>query len=458
MYNKNAWHKYKNTKVVMDFAEDYKKFLSTSRTERLATKEIEKILIENGFKTLDKFETLKAGDKVYAINRNKNVAAFIIGKKDMGTNGLRILGAHIDSPRLDLKPNPLYEECGLALLDTHYYGGIKKYQWTTVPLALVGVVCLTNGKTVDINIGLKKDDPVFGITDLLVHLSHDQLEKPLKDVIKGEALDVTFGSIPLEGEENKAVKANILKLLKERYGIEENDFISAEIEVVPAYDVRDYGIDRSMVAGYGHDDRVCAYPSLRALLDINPKEVEITSCVILTDKEEIGSEGATGAKSYFIENVLLDLVYMHEEKHPTLMTRHAFGNSKMISSDVTGADDPLYKYASAPHRNMARFGHGVCFNKYTGHRGKSGGNDANPEFIAYLRRILEDNDICYQSTELGAVDVGGGGTIAYILAKYNMDVIDAGVPVLNMHAPMEIISKVDLYETYLFYKAFLLAK
>lgn len=457
MYNKNAWHKYKNKKPVMDFANDYKKFLNVARTERLATEEVEKLLVKSGFKKMSSFKKIKAGDKVYSINKHKNVAAFVVGKKPIG-EGLHILGSHIDSPRLDLKQNPLYEDTGLALFDTHYYGAIKKYQWVTTPLALIGVVCKTNGETVKVNIGLKDDDPVIGVTDLLIHLSDAQLEKPLKFAVRGEALDLSVGSIPLEGEDEEAVKKNILKIFKDKYGVDEHDFISAELEAVPAYPVKDYGLDRSMIAGYGQDDRSCAYPSLRALMDIDPKKLEYTSCVILTDKEETGSEGATGAKSFFIENVVADLVYLHDEHHPLLMARRAFAHSKMVSSDVTAAADPLFKYASAPNRNMARFGHGLCFNKYTGHCGKREANDANPEYIAYLRNILRENNIFYQASELGAVDEGGGGTISYVLAKYNMDVIDAGVPLLSMHSPMEIISKVDLYETYLFYKAFLLAK
>jgi len=456
MYNKNAWRKYKNPKEVMDFADGYKKFLNASKTERLAVKESVKLLEKAGFKNITKFKTIKTGDKIYAVNRNKNVAAFIIGKKPI-SEGLHILGAHIDSPRLDLKQNPLYEDTGLALLDTHYYGGIKKYQWVTIPLALVGVICTKDGKTIDVNIGLSEDDPVVGITDILPHLDSAQRDLPIKTAINGDQLDVSIASIPLENVKDDGVKANVLKILKKKYNIDEEDFTSAEIEVVPAFPVKDYGIDRSMVAGYGQDDRSCAYPSLLALLNAK-KQLTYTACVLLTDKEEIGSEGATGAHSYFIENVLLDLVYMRGEKHPTLSTRRAFGNSKMISSDVSAASDPLFKNVTAPNKNMARFGHGVCFNKYTGHRGKSGSNDANPEFIAYLRKILDDNGIDYQSSELGKVDAGGGGTISYVLAKYNMDVLDAGVPLLSMHSPMEILSKVDLYEAYLFYKAFLEVK
>ena len=454
MYNKNAWHKYKDPKPVMDFAEDYKRFLSNSKTERLAVKEAVNILKSHGFKEMHTFEKFKNGDKVYIVNRKKNLAAFIIGKHPIG-EGMRILGAHIDSPRLDLKQNPLYEKSGLAMLDTHYYGGVKKYQWLTTPLALVGVVCKKDGSVIDINIGLDDNDPIFSINDLLIHLSSSQLRKPVVEAFDGEKLDITFGSIPLEGVDNEAVKENALKILKDKYNFVEEDFQSAELEIVPAYKARDYGIDRSMVAGYGQDDKSCAFPSLMAIVNADPNKIMYTSCVILTDKEEVGSIGATGAESYFIENVVLDLVHFHDEKHPTLMTRAGFRNSKMISSDVTSAADPIYAYADAPNKNMARFGHGVCFNKYTGHRGKSGSNDANPEYIAYLRNILDKNNIDHQSSEMGAVDVGGGGTISYALAKYNLDVIDAGIPVLSMHSPLEIISKVDLYETYLFYKAFL---
>jgi len=455
MYNKNAWHKYANNNVVMDFAEDYKHFLDNAKTERLATLEVERLLKKAGFKNLKEVDKVKTGDRLYLINRKKNVAAFIIGKRPL-TDGLHILGAHIDSPRLDLKQNPLYEDTGLALLDTHYYGGIKKYQWTTTPLALVGVICKKDGSVVDINIGLKDDDPIFGVTDLLIHLSDEQLNAKVKDAISGENLDISIASRPLEGEVNESVKANVLKILKDKYDVEELDFTSAEIEAVPADKARDYGIDRSMVASYGQDDRSCAYSSLKAIIDADPSKVEFTSCLILTDKEETGSDGATGAKSYFIENALIELIYKAEDKTPILDTRICFGNSKMISSDVTAASDPLYKKVTAPHHNMARFGHGVCFNKYTGYRGKRGSNDADPEFIAYLRGILDKEDITYHSSEIGAVDAGGGGTIAYVLAKYNMDVIDAGVPLLNMHSPMEIVSKVDLYEAYRFYKSFLM--
>ena len=457
MYNKNAWRKYKDKKVIMDFAEGYKKFLNNSKTERLAVQQAIKLLEEHHFKNIRLVKKLKVGDKVYINNKNKNLAAFIIGKKHI-SEGMHILGAHIDSVRIDLKPNPIYEDTGLALLDTHYYGAIKKYQWFTIPLALVGVIVKPNGKIIDINIGLKDTDPIFGITDLLPHLSKAQEKVNPKMEIDGETLDITIGSMPLDGVKQDGVKANILKLLKDKYHIDEEDFISAEIECVPAYPVRDYGLDRSMVAGYGQDDRSCAYPCLKAILEVDPKKINYTSCIIWTDKEEVGSRGASGAESLFIENCLLEITYHLGETHPNLMTRMCFTNSKMISCDVSPAADPLFKYASAPHRNMARFGHGVCFSKYTGRRGKSGCNDARAEFIAYLRDILENNDIDYQSCELGAVDAGGGGTISYALAKYNMDVCDAGLALLSMHAPVEIISKVDLYECFQFYKAFLLVK
>ncbi len=456
MYNKNAWHKYKSKKPIMDFAEGYKYFLNHAKNERLAVNEVVKVLKENGFKEMHSFKKIKTGDKIYIVNRNKNVAAFIIGKKPI-SEGMHILGSHLDSPRLDLKQNPLYEDTGFAMLDTHYYGGIKKYQWTTVPLALIGVVCKKDGSIININIGLEDNDPVFTVNDLLIHLSDKQLSSPARTIITGEHLDITFGSIPLEGAKEEAVKMNVLKLIKDKYHFDEEDFTSAEIEAVPAYPAKDVGIDRSMVGSYGQDDRSCSYASLMAIATADAKKITYTSCLILVDKEEIGSLGATGAESYFIENVLLDLVHMHEEKHPTLKTRTAFRNSKMISSDVTAAADPLFKEYNAPNKNMARFGHGVCFNKYSGHRGKSGNSDANPEFIAYVRNILDSNNVDHQSSEMGAVDVGGGGTISYALAKYNMDVVDAGVPVLAMHSPFELISKVDLYEAYLAYKAFLLS-
>ena len=453
MYRKNAWSKYKDKKEVFDFAEGYKGFISVAKSERLAVKEAEKLLIAKGFKNVETLKQVKAGDKVYFINKKKNVAAFVVGSEPL-ENGLRILGAHIDSPRLDLKEHPLYESKGFALADTHYYGGIKKYQWTTIPLALVGVVCKKDGSVVDINIGDNPDDPVVGVTDLLIHLSADQMAKTLAKAIEGEALDLTFGSMPLNEEEKEPVKANVLKLLKDKYGIEEEDFVSAEIEVVPAGPARDYGLDRSMIAGYGHDDRSCAYTSLLALLDT--KKVKKTACCILVDKEEIGSVGATGAQSLFFENAIAKLLALAGNNNPLWNARLALENSEMLSSDVSAGYDPLYGSVSDV-KNVAYLGEGLVFNKYTGSRGKSGSNDSMPEYYAFIRKVMDDAKVNWQNAELGKVDQGGGGTIAYILGNYNMRVIDAGIPVLNMHAPMEIVSKVDVYEAYLGYKAFLVA-
>ena len=453
MYRKNAWLKYDDKKPVMDFAEGYKAFISVAKSERLAVIEAEKLLKANGFKNIEDAKALKEGDRVYFINKKKNVAAFIIGKEPL-EKGLRILGAHIDSPRLDLKEHPVYEAKGFALGDTHYYGGIKKYQWVTIPLALVGVVCKKDGSVIDINIGDDPKDPVVGITDLLVHLSADQLTKSGAKVVEGENLDITLGSMPLNEEEKEPVKANVLKLLKDKYGIEEEDFVSAEIEIVPAGPARDYGLDRSMIAGYGHDDRSCAYTSLLALLDT--KKVKNTACCILVDKEEIGSVGATGAHSLFFENAIAKLAELLGSNNPVWAARLALENSKMLSSDVSAGYDPLYGYVSDT-KNNAYLNEGLVFNKYTGSRGKSGCNDSMPEYYAFIRKAMDDANVNWQSSELGKVDQGGGGTIAYILGNYNMFVIDAGIPVLNMHAPMEIVSKVDVYEAYLGYKAFLIA-
>lgn len=456
MYSKNIYEHCSDEKLssIQNFNEDYKAFLSYGKTERLCVKNATKLAQEKGFILLDdiinQHKEIKVGDKIYAINKNKNIVLFKIGSKPL-VDGLRILGAHIDSPRLDVKQNPLYQKDDFALLDTHYYGGIKKYQWVTIPLALHGVIIKKDGSTIDVNIGEEKGDPVFGISDLLIHLSADQLQKPASKVIEGEDLDLTIGSMPLKGEEKEAVKKNVLKLLKDKYDIEEEDFLSSEIEVVPAGEARDYGLDRSMVAGYGHDDRVCAFTSLRAILDEG--EVEYTSCCILVDKEEIGSVGATGAQSKYFEDVialLLDTMGYHSY----LDLKKAMTNSKMLSSDVSAGFDPLFASVNDP-KNAAYFNRGIVFNKYTGARGKSGSNDANPEYVAWVRKILDEEQIHFQTAELGKVDQGGGGTIAYILGNYNMNVLDAGIAVFNMHAPMEIVSKADVYEAYLAYKAFL---
>lgn len=456
MYGKYAYSKYleeNSKKELFKFADDYKEFLSLGKTERLCVNEALKLAKLKGFKNLDEVTTLNPGDKVYSINRNKNIVLYVIGKEKV-VNGVNVLGAHIDSPRIDVKQNPLYESTGFALLDTHYYGGVKKYQWVTIPLALHGVVYKKDGTSVDINIGEKEDDPIFCITDLLIHLSKDQLTKTASKVIEGEDLDVTVGSFPLDGKDEKeAVKGNLLKILKEQYNIEEEDFLSAEIEVVPAGKARDLGLDRSMVAGYGHDDRVCAYTSLRAILDL--KEVpNRTSCCILVDKEEIGSVGATGAHSNYFTNTLAQLLELEGCKSEFDL-RKCLTNSNMLSSDVSAGVDPLY-LSVCELKNSAFLGKGIVFNKYTGSGGKGGCNDANPDFIAKLRRILDENNVHFQTAELGKVDQGGGGTIAYILSNLNMNVIDAGIAVLNMHAPLEVVSKVDLYEAYLAYKAFLL--
>ncbi|WP_296878017.1 aminopeptidase [Thomasclavelia sp.] len=452
MYAKLAWEKYSDEKIkdVMDFNEGYKKFITKGKTERLCVKQSIELAKQHGFKELDEYNELKPGDKVYVNNMNKNIALYVMGKQPL-EKGMRILGAHIDSPRMDLKQNPLYESEGFALLDTHYYGGVKKYQWVTIPLSLIGIIAKKDGTVIDVNIGEDENDPVVGISDLLIHLSADQLKKEAARVIEGEDLDVTVGSIPLADSEKEAVKANILKILKEKYDFEEEDFLSGEIEVVPSMPARDYGLDRSMVAGYGHDDRVCAYTSLMALLQMeNP---EYTSCCILVDKEEIGSVGATGAQSLFFENSVACLL-AKMKVDSFVKTRMAMANSKMLSSDVSAGVDPLYLSVN-DKRNAAYLGKGIVFNKYTGARGKSGSNDANGEYMAEIRNVLDNDNIYYQTAELGRVDQGGGGTIAYILGNYNMNVIDAGVAVLNMHAPMEIVSKVDVYEAYLAYCSFL---
>nr|WP_278548077.1 aminopeptidase [Catenibacterium mitsuokai] len=451
MYAKNTWEKYKdNLNEVMEYNEGYKDYISKNKTERACVKDSIRLAKEKEFKPLESFETLKPGDKVYVNNRDKNIALFVIGNKPL-TEGMRILGAHIDSPRMDLKQNPLYESEGFVLADTHYYGGVKKYQWVTIPLSLYGVVAKKDGTVVDVVIGEDDNDPVVGISDLLIHLAAEQLDKKAAKVIEGENLDVTLGNMPLVGEEKDAVKANILKLLKDKYDIEEEDFVSAEIEVVPSGKARDYGLDRSMIAGYGHDDRVCAYTSLTAILDMDV--CDYTCCTILVDKEEIGSVGATGAQSLFFENTIGEmLVKMGIDSF--VQTRLTLSRSKMLSSDVSAGVDPLFVSVN-DKKNAAYLGNGIVFNKYTGARGKSGSNDASAEYVARIRAVMDESNIHYQTAELGKVDLGGGGTIAYILGNYNMDVIDAGIAVLNMHAPMEVVSKVDVYETYQAYIAFL---
>ncbi len=457
----NAWQKYneEDKRKVFDFAEDYRKFISDCKTERECVKRAVELAKENGYEDLNEViknnKKLKSGDKVYAINMGKAVVLFNIGKRPL-EDGMNILGAHIDSPRLDIKQNPMYEDTQQVLLDTHYYGGIKKYQWVARPLALHGVVALKNGNVVEINIGEDVNDPVVGISDLLIHLAGEQMAKKADKVIEGEDLNILIGSIPQkvsedEKDKSELVKKNILALLKDKYGIEEEDFLSAEIEAVPAGPARDFGVDRSMIMGYGHDDRVCAYPSLIAQLEA--KDLEKTGVCILVDKEEIGSVGATGMHSRFFENMVAEVLGATQE-YSELKLRRALTNSNMLSSDVSAAFDPNYAQVSEKN-NSAYFGKGMVFNKYTGARGKSGSNDASAEYMAKLRNIMDNADVYYQTSELGKVDAGGGGTIAYILANYGMNVIDSGIAVLNMHAPYEIISKADLYETYRGYKEFL---
>ncbi|MDO4385756.1 MAG: aminopeptidase [Clostridia bacterium] len=434
----------------------YRAFLDNGKTERECVTEVVKLAEAKGYTNLEdkiaRGEALKAGDKVYSDWMGKSIMLFIIGKALM-EKGINILGAHIDSPRMDVKQNPLYEDGGLAYLDTHYYGGIKNYQWVTIPLALHGVVVKKDGTVVTISVGEDENDPVFCISDLLIHLSHDRMGKPASDVIEGEQLDVIIGGAPLNDEDKEPVKRNAMKLIAEKYGIEEEDFLSAEIEVVPAGKARDLGFDRSMILAYGHDDRVCAYAQVEAMFDIDVVP-EKTVCCILTDKEEIGSVGATGMRARFFENAIAEMMALHGEEGD-LRLRRALTNSRMLSCDVSAGYDP--NFASAfDKKNSAYLGRGVCFNKYTGSRGKSGSNDANAEYLADVRRVMDEGGVFFQTAELGKVNQGGGGTIAYICALYGMNVVDSGVAVLSMHAPWEIISKADLYEAYKGYKAFVL--
>jgi len=462
MDRKNAWTTY--SKEELDRLEqvntEYKNCLDAGKTEReCVTLAVEKAKAE-GYKDIRDIikngEEVKAGDKLYAVCMNKTIALFHMGTKPL-TEGMNILGAHIDSPRIDVKQNPLYENEEFAYLDTHYYGGIKKYQWVTLPLALHGVIAKKDGTTVQVSIGEKEDDPVFVITDLLIHLASKQMEKKAATVVEGEKLDLLIGSRPieldetLEEKEKEAVKANVINLLKQYYDMEEEDFLSAELEIVPAGKARDCGLDRSMVLAYGQDDRVCAFTSLFAMLDV--KEVEHTACCILVDKEEIGSVGATGMQSMFFENTVAEILALMGQDS-NLAVRRTLARSRMLSSDVSAAYDPAYAEAFEK-KNCAYFGKGMVINKYTGARGKSGSNDANAEYLARLRRIFDDNKVAFQTAELGKVDYGGGGTIAYIAALYGMEVVDSGVAVLSMHAPWEIISKSDLYEAKKGYVAFL---
>ena len=456
MERENAWKKYEGEKrtEVFAFAEGYKEFLTKCKTERECVAQAICVAKEKGYESLEDVlasgKSLKAGDKVYAENMGKSLALFHIGTEPF-EQGMNILGAHIDSPRLDLKQNPLYEDTNLAMLDTHYYGGVKKYQWVALPLALHGVIVKKDGTAVQVCVGEEEGEPVFGVSDLLIHLSGTQLEKKANKVIEGEDMNLLVGSIPLEGEEKEPVKKQILKLLGEKYGIDEEDFTSAELEVVPAGAARDYGFDCSMIMSYGHDDRVCAYPSYQAMFTLD--SVEKTCVCLLVDKEEIGSVGATGMHSRFFENVAAEVMNCTGQ-YSELALRRALRNSRMLSSDVSAAFDPNYPSVMEKN-NSAYLGKGLTFNKYTGSRGKSGSNDANAEYMARIRKVLDEQDVSWQTAELGKVDQGGGGTIAYILANYGMEVIDSGVAVLNMHAPWEIASKVDLYEAYRGYEAFL---
>lgn len=456
MDRKSVWEKYdeKDREKLAILSKKYIDFLSVGKTERECTKEIVRQAKEKGYRDLEeiiaKGENLSAGDKVYAVCMKKAVALFHIGTNPL-EQGMNILGAHIDSPRMDVKQNPLYEEGDMAYLDTHYYGGIKKYQWVTLPLAIHGVVVKKDGSTQEICIGEKEEDPVFCVSDLLIHLAGEQMEKKANKVVEGENLDILIGSESLKGEEKDAVKANILKILKDTYDMEEEDFLSAELEVVPAGKARELGFDRSMILSYGQDDRVCAFTSLDAMLEVT--KVERTACCLLVDKEEIGSVGATGMRSHFFENVLAEIMD-RMGGYSELKLRRCLKNSRMLSSDVNAGFDPLYA-SSFEKKNASFCGYGVVFSKFTGSRGKSGSNDANAEYMADLRRIMDENHVYYQTAELGKVDIGGGGTIAYILSLYGMEVIDCGVAVLSMHAPWEATSKADVYEAQKCYVAFL---
>lgn len=456
MEKTSAWLKYdeKELKNLEDLSLGYRQFLDRGKTERECVKEIITAAERKGYENLETIiadkRKIKTGDKIYAVCMNKAVAMFNIGKNPLN-EGMNILGAHIDSPRLDIKQNPLYEDTDLAFLDTHYYGGIKKYQWVALPLSIHGVVCKKDGRTVEINIGEKESDPVFCITDLLPHLAQDQVKKPAATFIAGDDLNLLIGNMPLKGKDKDAVVANILKLLEENCGISEEDFISAELEVVPAGTARECGLDRSLIMAYGQDDRVCAYTSLTAMLNVD--KVTRTSCCLLVDKEEIGSVGATGMQSRFFENTVAEIFNCMGE-YSELMVRRCLASSAMLSSDVSAGYDP--GFASVfEKKNAAILTRGMVFNKFTGSRGKSGSNDANAEYLGKLRDILDKAGVSYQTAEMGKVDVGGGGTIAYILALYGMDVIDSGVGVLSMHAPWEVTSKADIFEAEKGYEAFL---
>lgn len=452
----NSWTNYNKKELgeIDRLSKNYIDFISENKTEREATSALISLAEKNGYINLDEIikngEKLEQGSKIYAVNMKKAIVMLNIGK-DITRDGLNILGAHLDSPRLDTKQNPLYEKDEFAYLNTQYYGGIKKYQWVTIPLSIHGVIIKKDGSLVKVSIGENDDDPVLFISDLLIHLAQEQMKKPANEVIEGENLDIVVGTKPLNGEEKEAVKANILKLLKEKYGVDEDDFWSSELEIVPAGRAREAGLDRSLILGYGHDDRCCAYTSALAMMEVeNPTK---TACGLFVDKEEIGSVGATGMESKFFENVIaevLDRMGIYSE----LNLKRTLRNSRMLSSDVSATFDPLYA-DKFDKPNAAQYGRGIVFNKYTGGRGKSSSNDANAEYLAKLRKIFNDNNVVFQSAELGRVDVGGGGTIAYILSLYGMEVVDSGIAVLSMHSPWEAISKADLYEAKKGYVAFL---
>ena len=459
MERRNAWKSYDEAQLAAleQFSKEYRAFLDAGKTERECVQECVRIAEEHGFSNM--LELAAAGEqpapgaRLYANWMGKVFMMFVLGTEPL-EDGMNILGAHIDSPRIDVKQNPLYEDSDLAYLDTHYYGGIKKYQWVAQPLSLHGVIVKKDGAIVDVCIGENEDDPVFCISDLLPHLAQDQMKKDAAKIIEGEDLNLIIAGRPLEGEDKEGVKANVLKLLQEAYGVEEEDFLSAELEIVPAGKARDMGLDRSMILAYGHDDRVCAYPSMRAVQDFEGTP-ERTLCAVLTDKEEIGSVGATGMDSMFFENIVAE-VYALTETYSEIGLRRCLRSSRMLSSDVSAGFDPLYAGAFEK-KNAAFLGRGLCFNKYTGARGKSSSSDANAEYVAEIRRNMDGADVAWQTAELGRVDLGGGGTIAFTCAKYGMNVIDAGVAVLSMHAPYEVISKADLYEAYKGYCAFLKA-
>ena len=461
MERKNAWLSYgeSDEKEMEKLAKDYRAFLDAGKTERECVTELVREAEANRYVSLEAKqaagEKIQPGDKVYAVGMKKIMALFHVGQEPL-EKGMNILGAHIDSPRLDVKQNPLYEDTDLAYLDTHYYGGVKKYQWVALPLAIHGVIAKKDGSVVNVTIGEDENDPVVYITDLLIHLAGKQLQKKAAEVIEGENLDILIGSRPLsestDEKKKEAVKSNVLRILKEKYDVEEEDFLSAELEIVPAGKARDCGLDRSMVAAYGQDDRVCAYTSFVAMMEMDaPKR---TSCCLLTDKEEIGSVGATGMQSRFFENTVAELLD-GMGCYSDLALRRTFRNSSMLSSDVSAGYDPAYAECFEK-KNAAYLGRGIVLNKFTGARGKSGSNDANAEYVAEVRRIFDDHQVAFQTAELGKVDVGGGGTIAYIAALYGMNVIDSGVAVLSMHAPWEVTSKADIYEAKKAYKAFLL--